>query len=594
MSKKIYEAVENLPEELITPEIAAAAIEEGHIELLDTLPHKYLTGEVIMSIIGNKRNEYSWRGFDLENLPKHLRAKEVCEYAIKKSVENILHTPSEHLSTEMLSTLLDSTERNLKYLHLFPDNIWTVELLTKGATNIYSKTTEQRGPRGGYHGYKTTTDLKPVIIFMSYVPDALKAKAFYLSLFDSKMSADDINELTPSIYKDKEYWLKVAAKDFDVIPERCYDYEIMLIAIESNKLEISPNYRYSYYPKDRDMHLIEVAAFEKLQGKIFKVMDDAMADAVIKVHPEDFKHLPERYRTPERLILAIQSTDRDTIIGVEGNEQLYTEEVCKAYIYRNKDVPKLPITIWTPAFIDCCVTYGTFFQWFDQLPQELQTQEIADKAMNYALSNARHIRPEFISLERAIQLYRDGDDCSWRSNHYQECVPAHYLKDFCNETGLDEKYFGGELSYSQFRERRKSYTYCRIGHSFIAYRDDSDYRTKSYVVTLTRRTPSSFKPVQVFENFVQTFHSTWLEKIIAEYDRTYNKPTIGKALKPYSINPYFSLKKVTTIDGAEVYANNILGGTAYYTAIVGDDRLQTSSLEDMREELTPIEEDVAA
>ena len=33
MGKRIYEAVANLPEELITPEIAAAAIEEGNIQL---------------------------------------------------------------------------------------------------------------------------------------------------------------------------------------------------------------------------------------------------------------------------------------------------------------------------------------------------------------------------------------------------------------------------------------------------------------------------------------------------------------------------------------------------------------------------------
>ena len=33
MGKEIYKAVQNLPEELITPEIATAAIAEGRLEL---------------------------------------------------------------------------------------------------------------------------------------------------------------------------------------------------------------------------------------------------------------------------------------------------------------------------------------------------------------------------------------------------------------------------------------------------------------------------------------------------------------------------------------------------------------------------------
>ena len=47
---EIYKAIANLPQELITPEIAAAGIEEGDIKLLDHLPHKYLTSEIILGI----------------------------------------------------------------------------------------------------------------------------------------------------------------------------------------------------------------------------------------------------------------------------------------------------------------------------------------------------------------------------------------------------------------------------------------------------------------------------------------------------------------------------------------------------------------
>ena len=72
MGKRIYEAVANLPEELITPEIAAAAIEEGNIQLLDCLPHKYLTGEVVVSVIEKNSNSYSYYGFKLSSLPEEI------------------------------------------------------------------------------------------------------------------------------------------------------------------------------------------------------------------------------------------------------------------------------------------------------------------------------------------------------------------------------------------------------------------------------------------------------------------------------------------------------------------------------------------
>ena len=43
MGKEIYTAIANLPEHLVTPEIARAAVEEGNLKLLDCLPHRYLT-----------------------------------------------------------------------------------------------------------------------------------------------------------------------------------------------------------------------------------------------------------------------------------------------------------------------------------------------------------------------------------------------------------------------------------------------------------------------------------------------------------------------------------------------------------------------
>ncbi len=116
---QIYEAIEYLPEHLITEEIAQAAIEEGNIKILNTLPHRFLNGEIVMSLINRNSENYRYADFNLKNLPLELRSKEVCEFAIKKSDSNILHTPKEHISEDMLTAMVKSAAHNFKYLHLF-------------------------------------------------------------------------------------------------------------------------------------------------------------------------------------------------------------------------------------------------------------------------------------------------------------------------------------------------------------------------------------------------------------------------------------------------------------------------------------------
>lgn len=576
----IHIAIEYLPEHLITDEIAQAAIDEGNIKILNTLPHKYLNSEVVMSIIDRNNESSSRSDFKLENLPLELRSKAVCEFAIKKSDSNILHTPSEHISVDMLTEMIKSVEQNLKYLHLFPESLWSLDHIVRGINNIYTYTT----PSTRY-GYNTHKELRRVAIFLSYVPRKLQRRAFYKRLFDTNLTAEHIDEMTPRQFKDKAFYLQIAKMNFSLIPESLYDYDILSKGIKSDQIKISP---YCHYGRKTAKEYNEEHTHETIRDKVFEVMDAAMADLILERSPSVFEYLPKKFQSPKRLIMAINKTDRDKIVSFEGNEKLFTEEVCKAYIARDRDLPTLPASIWNSGFVAYCMAHGTNFKWFEQMPQSLQTVEIVEAAMNCTQYNVKYVRPELITLERAKQLHYKADRWSSTSREY---VPKHYLTDFCNDTGLDSEYFSGELSYSEFRERKRSFSYCRIGHSFIAFENKSGYDSKDYRVMLTRRTPSSFKPVQIFEDCLGTFHSTWLEKAIADNDPTFVKPSIGKALKPYAINGYFTLKKVATVDGAVIYANNILGGTAYYTALIGGERLEYSSLEKIKEELTPVEEE---
>ena len=566
MGKDIYKAVANLPEELITPEIAAAAIEEGKIELLDYLPHRYLTGEVVVGIIEKNADSYSWRGFNLSSLPEDIRTKEVCEFAVKKDDSNIEAVPITLRSAKMLEKILNTTKRNIRCLHLFPAEVWTPELALEGVQNIYSETTSNYGPRGGYHGTSTRTDIKRVQILLSYVPRNLMNEQFYLGLFEqTRLSPADIHILTPERHKNKRYYTLMAQCNFDLVPVKFYDYDTILEAISKRKISLVPNYRR------------ENSISDELKSVVFREMDDAMADRAIDVEPEAFKYIPERFQTPQRLITAINKSDRENvIINSETHSHLLTKEVCMAYISKNRDIPTLPQSIWTPDFVEHCMKFGTAFKWFKQMPKELQTAEIVYAALNYCTSNIEHIRIELLSLEQALAIYR-------RENYYRKFIPAMFIKDFENETGLNSDFMGGELSYAMFREKREMNTYCKVGNSFLSISKDG--YNSPVVITMTRRTPQSFRPVVVFTQSIDTYHTTWLEKMIADYDPSFVKPSVSKTLKPYQANGYFSLKKVGTEYGADIYANVLLGEQVYFSAMIDGDVVRYDSLDNVKEEL---------
>lgn len=578
MGKEIYKAVANLPEELVTPEIAAAAIAEGKIELLDYLPHKYLTGEVVVAIIEKNADPYSWRGFSLSSLPENIRTKEVCEFAVKKDDSNIEAVPVALRSAKMLSKLLNTTKRNIRYLHLFPAEVWTVELALAGVRDVYLETITNYGPRGGYHGTSTKTHVKRVQILLSYVPQEIKTKEFYMGLFNLKIRREDIGILTPDRYKTKAYYLNVAATEFELVPKKFYDYDIFTVAIENKKISFETPAYYSYYNKPTVEQQVVKENHKQLMVAVFAVMDDAMADKVIEANPSDFDNLPNNFQTPERLINAIGKCERSIVmINYDMRPELFTVEVCQAYIRKNGDLPKFPETIWTDDFVQYCVEHGHSLKWFEQMPKHLQTKEMVAAVVKDRPWSVQYARQELISLEQAIELYRSD-------RSYKEHIPKFYLTDFTDETGLDEQFFGGEVSFAQLRELRKQYTYCRLGTAYLSIHADSQYAAPN-IITMTRRSPRSFRPEVVFRQTVSTFHTTWLEKMIADFDPSFVKPSVGKTLKPYQVNGYFSLKKVGSEYGADIYANILLGEQMYFATMIEGEVVRYGSLDKVKEEL---------
>lgn len=577
MAKEIYKAVANLPEELITPQIAAAAIEEGKIELLDYLPKSYLTGEVVMSLIEKNSDSYSYYGFKLSSLPETIRTKEVCEFAVKKDTDNIIHVPFELRSSVMLERMLSCTKHNIKHLHLFPSEAWSVELAIQGVKDIYSQTIYNTGPRGGYRSPTTHTDIKKVQMFLSYVPKGLQDKEFYRSLSTTKLTPEELNIITPDRLKDRNYYKVFAARNFKLVPKQYYGYDLFMIAIENNKISFETPHFSSYERVSTIEQTIAKENHKELMELLFSVMDDKMADKIIETKPYNFKKLPKTFQTPERLIDAIQKCERDDLgIYYEEQPHLFTEDVCKAYVRKNYKMPKLPQSIWSAEFVEYCMEHGTSYIWFEQLPKHLQTLDIVEKAINCCKSYAKYTRPELISPEIAVKLYRDS--------YYSEYVPQQYIKDFVDETGLNEKFFGGEVSFDTLRDNRSANTYCRVGNTYIGMSSESSYSAVN-IVTVTRRTPRSFRPEMVFRQVVKTFHVTWLEKLFADYDPSFTKPTTNKATKPYQTNGYYTVKKVASECGIDIYSNSFLGEVLHYTAIIDEELVEYGSLDRIKTEI---------
>ena len=565
MSKEICVAIENLPSELVTPEIAAAAIEEGNIKLLDCLPDRFLTSEVIIKIIEKNADSYSWRGFDLSNIPMDLRTEMVCEFAVKKSIENILYVPKHLRSETMLDRMLESTEKSLRYLHLFDANVWNTRLAAKGLKSVYRVCETRYGPRGGYHGYQVKCDIKRLQIFLSFIPNTIKTPEFFISLLQHNIQAADVNALLDDKYKDKAYYMLIAENDFDVIPPAFYDYDIFTSAISNRKLTLC-GYRCT---KDDD---------QTIKKALDSFMDDKLADLIVKTDPEAFRILPEEFKTADRFLVAVETTTSNRFGYGEQYEHLLSEEVCKAYVRKNMDMPKFPAKIWTREFADYCMQNGSSFYWFDQIPKELQTVEMVDAALKHYGGNIAYARPELISLEQAMNIYRNYE-------YHRKYIPQHYISDFKNETGLDEQYFGGERSFDSLREGRAENTYCKLGNTYVAIRREGYYRSGGLVLTVTRRTPRVFRPVPVFEREIGTFHTTWIEKMLADYDTSFVKPTVSKDLKQYQFNGYYDIEKVKVKSGITIYANVLYGERVYYCANIGDCRPLCNTLEDIEKKI---------
>ncbi|MDR1459107.1 MAG: hypothetical protein LBI60_02720, partial [Bacteroidales bacterium] len=359
MSKKsinIYDAINSLPDELITPEIYEAGIKEGNIKLLDLLPEEYLTEENINAILDSEKNNYSWQAFSLSAIPEKARTQKVCEAAVEKSLNNYPVVPIAKRSNSMLIALTTSAEKHIHLLHLVPESSWDIETVRKGLSSIYNSSEGSSNYRySSSNSSDKKNQMRLVQIFLSYVPEGLKSKSFYFDLFSTSMNVKDIDFLVPGKYKKTDYYLEMGKKSIGNVPVQKLTYDIIKAGLISDK-----NCESDFWGGWNNKSLVKEPMLD--------LMDEEMANIIVEKWPNKLPELDAKFQTKNRLILALKANkDRHNADRIYGkfNIAKFDDDICRAIIRQEEyKCPEFAEHIWTTDFVDFCLENAHSYYWF--------------------------------------------------------------------------------------------------------------------------------------------------------------------------------------------------------------------------------------
>ena len=282
-------------------------------------------------------------------------------------------------------------------------------------------------------------------LILGYVPVEVKTQEFYYGMLDGmKILSTVTDAVVPSRFKTAAYYRKMAEHDLSLVPARFYSYEILHAAVCSTE---GKNF------------ITDPQFFKPLSV----YLDDMLADRLMEKHPYMFGELPKRFKTPERLVIAIDNSKRETncYIDEETEQSLLSVEVCKAFIRRNGNCPEFPENVWTREFVDYCMEHGTSFRWFRQMPKKFQSSANTQAAYDYGHYHICDFAKRFITPQMAKECYQERS--------YAHAIPGHFLTEFCRQTGLPEKFYGGETTMLSLKNSRDDYTYCKVGNTCLAF-----------------------------------------------------------------------------------------------------------------------------
>lgn len=532
MYKSIKVALEYLPEEFVTQEMVNEAVKCKDVEVLSYIPQRFLNTQLIEQVIANCDN--CWHSFKLKHIPEECRTESVCAYAVKKSWRNIYAVPTHIMTREMALKVVQNCAGDLDILSAIPAHIWDNELAIEAMVSLI----------GNVHRIGDYTNaIMRVEIVLGYLPASLKTQELFTAMLQREaLDVLCVDRATPTKFKNKLYYQYLAKRDLSMVPHKYISYEVLYAAVFSeHNNKVHNDYVLGHY-----LHLL----------------DDRLADQLVRKYAYVFKTLPDKFRTAKRLVLALDSSSRDsyTLINTKDSKdsRLLTVEVCKAFVRRGGSCPTFPQKVWTRKFVEYCEENCKSYQWFEQMPTEFQTPKNTQAAFDYNSYNIRYFLKRFITPAMAKSVYRE--------NYYNCWVPKHFISEFVKQTGLSEKFYGGERSLLTLKNNHEDYTYCKIGNTYIGFYYTDKYNPNTARLIMTRAESRYCKPSRVFECSVSTFHRTWLEKIVAENDPHFEKPKVDKSLRAVQALGYYGVEKIKDIKRTEIFRNTFLGETIGYCA----------------------------
>lgn len=532
MYKSIKVALEYLPEEFVTQEMVNEAVKCKDVEVLSYIPQRFLNTQLIEQVIANCDN--CWHSFKLKHIPEECRTESVCAYAVKKSWRNIYAVPTHIMTREMALKVVQNCAGDLDILSAIPAHIWDNELAIEAMVSLI----------GNVHRIGDYTNaIMRVEIVLGYLPASLKTQELFTAMLQREaLDVLCVDRATPTKFKNKLYYQYLAKRDLSMVPHKYISYEVLYAAVFSEHNNKVHN--------------------EYVLGHYLHLLDDRLADQLVRRYAYVFKTLPDKFHTAKRLVLAIDSSSRDsyTLINTEDSKdsRLLTVEVCKAFVRRGGSCPTFPQKVWTRKFVEYCEENCKSYQWFEQMPTEFQTPKNTQAAFDYNSYNIRYFLKRFITPAMAKSVYRE--------NYYNCWVPKHFISEFVKQTGLSEKFYGGERSLLTLKNNHEDYTYCKIGNTYIGFYYTDKYNPNTARLIMTRAESRYCKPSRVFECGVSTFHRTWLEKIVAENDPLFEKPKVDKSLRAVQALGYYGVEKIKDIKRTEIFRNTFLGETIGYCA----------------------------
>lgn len=93
-------AISCMPDKFITMEMVELAATEHRPELINYLPEKYITSEILDSIF--KTEKYGWRSWQLSRIPEEKRNRQICLKAIKAEKNNFPDIPEKYRNGDIL------------------------------------------------------------------------------------------------------------------------------------------------------------------------------------------------------------------------------------------------------------------------------------------------------------------------------------------------------------------------------------------------------------------------------------------------------------------------------------------------------------